>query len=137
MTEKFPLDLEQVVFTRSIVVAMPEHVPTPGMIQPGPDNQLNVVPMDGSPGHYMVTINTRLNLEGNPASPYIIDMECIGTFKADDSLSDNEAIRGVTITGHSVVYGAIREAVAWLTARQPHGPLILGLSVIQPTKKPE
>jgi hypothetical protein len=31
-----------------------------------------------------------------------------------------------------VVYGAIREAVLWLTGRQPYGPLSLGLSVLKP-----
>ncbi len=135
--EKFPLNLESVVFTRSIVVAIPGHVPSPDVVQPGPENKIDVAPIEGSPGHYMVTMNTQLNLEGNPAQPYIIDMECIGAFQSDGTLSEEEAIRGVTITGHSVVYGAIREAVAWLTSRQPHGPLMLGLSVIQPSKKSE
>ncbi|MFZ3160606.1 MAG: hypothetical protein WBI05_11840 [Rhodoferax sp.] len=35
-------------------------------------------------------------------------------------------------TAHNVLYGAIREAVSWLTARQPYGAVMLGLSVLQP-----
>jgi hypothetical protein len=64
--------------------------------------------------------------------PYSIDMECVGIFNADDTLTANEKLNGVTLTAHNVLYGSIREAVAWLTARQPYGPVMLGLSVLQP-----
>lgn len=40
---------------------------------------------------------------------YFIDMECMAILTADDTLTPDEALRGVTITGHSVVYGAIRK----------------------------
>jgi len=47
--------------------------------------------------------------------------------------SGEEALRAATLTGHQVTYGAIREAVMWLTSRQPNGPLLLGISVLPPT----
>jgi hypothetical protein len=58
-------------------------------------------------------------------------MECIGDFEADAGLSDEEAERGVLITANSVLYGAIREAVSWLTGRQAFGSITLGLSVLR------
>jgi len=77
-------------------------------------------------------MHTLLNQDGDPAAPYIIDMECIGMFIVDESLAAEEAARGVTITAHSVLYGAIREAVSWITGRQPYGQLMLGLSILRP-----
>ena len=62
-------------------------------------------------------------------------MECLGIFLADPKLTKEEAMRGVTITAHGVLYGAIREAVAWITGRQPFGPLILGLSVLKTSQQ--
>jgi hypothetical protein len=61
-------------------------------------------------------------------------MECVAFFNVDDTLNEEEAKRGVTITGNSVLYGAIRESVAWLTGRQPYGGLLLGLTVLKPAK---
>jgi len=130
--DKFPITLERVVFTRTVVVAMPDHRASgSGTVTSTPANSIEVVPMPEGQRRYMVRMQTRVNLESDPIDPYLIDMECIGFFLADDTLSDEDAIRGVTITGHSVLLGAIRESVAWITGRHPHGPLILGLSVLQ------
>jgi hypothetical protein len=64
-------------------------------------------------------------------------MECVGMFIVDETLPPEEAVRGVTITAHSVLYGAIREAVSWITGRQPYGQLMLGLSVLRPKTQDE
>lgn len=124
------------MFTRSVVIAIPDHLPS-GLTQIslGPENSINVTPIDGQEGKYQVSMGTKLNINGDPTYPYIIDMECIGVFSADTKLSKEEAMHGVTITGHSVLYGAIREAVAWLTGRQPFGLLMLGLSILRPAKQ--
>ena len=79
-------------------------------------------------------MQTKINLEQEVAYPYSIDIECVGIFVVDDTLVEDEAYRAVMITAHSVLYGAIRETVAWITGRHPYGPFVLGLSVIQPTK---
>lgn len=134
--DKHPIQLERIMFTRSIVVAIPDHKPIdPPQLNPGPENFINVLPIDGQEGKYQVSMGTKLNVNGDPAYPYIIDMECIGVFSVDTKLTQEEATAGVTITGHSVLYGAIREAVAWITGRQPFGQLILGLSVLRPAKQ--
>lgn len=134
--DKHPIQLERVMFTRSVVIAIPDHQPSdPAQINPGPENSINVIPIDGQEGKYQVSMGTKLNINGDPAYPYIIDMECIGVFSADIKLSKEEALGGVMLTGHSVLYGAIREAVAWITGRQPFGQLMLGLSVLRPAQQ--
>jgi len=76
------------------------------------------------------------NAEKDKAAPYHFDLQCMGIFHADGTLTEEEAMRGVTITAHNVLYGSIRECVAWLTGRQVYGSLILGLSVLRTSKKP-
>ena len=126
----YPITLERVFFTRSIIVAVPAHIPGNGVLL-SPENKIDLIAIKDEPGRYQVTMHSTLNNNGDPSAPYIIDMECVGLFVADASLATEEATKGVMITAHSVLYGAIREAVAWITARQPFGQLILGLSVLQ------
>lgn len=133
---KHPIQLERVMFTRSIVIAIPEHLPSEVVrVNPAPENTLNMIPVEGQEGRYQVNMTSKFNIKGEPAYPYIIDMECIGVFLADTKLSKEEAMRGVTITAHGVLYGAIREAVAWITGRQPFGQLMLGLSILRPPQQ--
>lgn len=128
-----PITLEVVFFTKSVVIAIQEH--NPANASPvAPANSLDVAEIPGSPGRYQAMMRTTFNTDMSPDAPYMVEMECVGLFSANDTLTKEEANRGVTITAHSVLYGAIREAVSWLTARQPFGPLALGLSVLQPTK---
>lgn len=132
-----PIRLENVVFTRSIVVAIPDFKQDDKPnVEQGPTNKLDVVAIEGKKGYYRASMTSILNPQCENTSRYYIDMECMGIFFAEESLPPDEAKRGVTITAHSVLYGAIRETVAWLTGRQPYGTLLLGLSIIQP-KLPE
>ena len=131
-----PVQLEQVLFTRCIVIAVNDHKPSgTAQINPGPENAINMTPIDGQENRYQVSMNSKFNNNGDSAYPYIIDMECIGFFSVDIKLPKDEAMRGVMITAHGVLYGAIREAVAWITGRQPFGPLMLGLSVLRSPQK--
>lgn len=131
-----PIVLDRVFFTRSIVIAIPEHKSDDRTLSIAPENKIDVAAIEEEPGSYIATMHTLLNQGGDPGAPYIIDMECVGMFIVDKALSQEEAIRGVTITAHSVLYGAIREAVAWISGRQPYGQLMLGLSVLRP-KQPD
>ena len=133
---KHPIQLERVMFIRSVVIAIPDHQPS-DIAQNilGPENTINLVPIDEAEGKYQVGMSSKLNINGDAAYPYIIDMECIGVFSVDTKISKEEAIRGVTITAHSVLYGAIREAIAWITGRQPFGQIMLGLSVLQTSQQ--
>ena len=132
-----PIQLERVMFIRCSVVAIPSHAPGPDATTAPPTNQINVVRADDSEARrYVATMRTTVNPNAEVTSPYSIDMECVGFLTADETLDDAEAKRGVTITAHSVLYGAIREAVAWITGRQPYGQLMLGLSVLKPANNP-
>ncbi|OGS92691.1 MAG: hypothetical protein A2061_02160 [Gallionellales bacterium GWA2_59_43] len=133
----FPIRLERVMFTRSVVIAVPEHEPKDNDVaRPGPENRIDITKVDDATNTYQAVMRTVINADKNKDDPYLIDMECIGLFHVDPDLEQDEAIRGVTITGHSVLYGAIREAVAWITGRQPYGQLMLGLSVLKPSNPP-
>ncbi len=90
--------------------------------------------IEGQPGRYSASMRTTINPSMEPSSPYFVDMECVAVLTVDDTLTPEDAVRGATITAHSVLYGAIREAVAWLTSRQPYGTLVLGLSVLKSAK---
>lgn len=129
-----PINLEQVMFVRSIVVAMQGHEFTNDSINTGPDNNLVVTKLDNGVKRYQANMRTLFNQSNDASYPYSIDMECVGFFTVDDTLTEEEAMRGVTITAHNVLYGAIREAIAWITGRQPYGPLVFGLSVLRPTQ---
>lgn len=129
--DTYPIRLDHVFFTRSVVVAVPDHVAQPNQALINPINTLNTTQDPEHPRRYTVTMHTQLNPEGDIATPYTIDMECYAYFEHDGTLPEAEAVRGITINGHSVCYGAIREAVAWLTSRQPYGSLMLGMSVLR------
>lgn len=85
----------------------------------------------------MAVMSTSINKAGVAEHPYMVDVECHGIFTADNTLTKEEAHKGVTITAHNVLYGAIRETIAWLTGRQPYGPIMVGLSVLASKPKDE
>lgn len=129
--EKYPISLREVVFTKSSVIAIPNHQPAADGVLISPENSISVNEDPENPHHFIATMRTIVNKEMLATTPYFIDMECIASFTTDGSLSPEDELRGVTINGHSVCYGAIREAVSWLTSRQPYGPIALGLSVLR------
>jgi hypothetical protein len=128
-----PITLEHVLFVRSVVVANKAFDREQSGPRPTPENSVTAMADPDVPRRYAVVMRTRMGAESEPNCPYTIDMEAIGYFTHDESLSDEVARRGITITANSVVYGAIREAVLAITSRQIHGSLTLGLSVLTPT----
>lgn len=131
-----PITLQKVMFTRSVVIAVPGYEPREGAPPALPENALNLNKSPAQAGIRVATMKTILNHAQDKTWPYSIDMECVAVFAVDDSLSEADADRGTLITANSVCYGAIREAVAWITGRQPFGELILGLSVLKPPPPP-
>lgn len=136
-----PVALQGVIFTKSFVEAMGGHEPGSGAVVPAPTNAFDVQRDPQDPELYQVTLRSVVNPDRDRAYPYYVEMECLALLRVDKSLSDDEARRGALITGHNVLYGAVREATAWITGRQIFGPMILGLSVLRPqpasdTKEP-
>jgi preprotein translocase subunit SecB len=133
----YPIELKNIFFTRSIVVAVHAYTPNgSNTLKISPANNLEVKKIEDSSNQYTVTMTTLFNQESESTAPYMIDMECIAVFLVDENISKEETLKRLSITGHSVVYGAIREAVSWITSRQPYGPLNLGLSILNPIVKP-
>lgn len=128
-----PLLLERVFFTRSVIIATPGHKPKGAMVlKHTPENFINIERDATTPDRYLASMTTKFNMDADPEDPYTIDMECIASFKVDPSISDEEIQKHLAFTSHSVLYGAIRESVLWITGRLAWGPITLGLSVIQP-----
>lgn len=132
-----PISLDKVVFTKAFVQTVPGYEPNDTPIDLQPENNINITKIEGQQGAYAATMSSVFNRALDKSKPYYFEMECLALLYADDSLSEPEAAKGIAITAHSVLYGAIREAVAWMTARQPFGPLALGLSVLRTSAKPE
>lgn len=130
--QSFPITLMRVFFTRSAIMAVPQH--TPGaQFSITPENKIDVTRV-GEESHYVATMQTSFNQACDPSAPYVIDIECVGIFST--ALPMEEAVRGITITAHNVLYGAIREAVSWITGRHVYGTLTFGLSILKP-KRPD
>ena len=127
-----PIGLENLVFTKCIVEAIPKHVPENGEIIVSPSNHINIDRDDETGLKWTAMMRTVVNPERDTKWPYHIEMECMAFLTSDGSLDEVSAHRGIAITAHSVLFGAIRETVMWLTGRQPYGPLMLGLSVLAP-----
>jgi len=130
----YSVSLKHIYFTRSIVISNPNHTPKGnGEISLQPINHVNVEKHPEINNEYVVTMKMLFNQENDPISGYSIDMECVALFSVN--LEEQEALRAVTVIGHNVTYGAIRESVLWITGRHPFGPLSLGLSILNNTKE--
>ncbi|WP_426148772.1 hypothetical protein [Polaromonas sp. DSR2-3-2] len=130
-----PITLDSLIFTKCLVESVPDYEPN-GPISPShPVNDITVNKVPGEVGGWVASMTSVCNANRGSDAPYHFDMQCMGIFHTDDTLTDEEAIRGVTITAHSVMYGAIRETVAWLTGRQVYGSMVLGLSVLRGSKE--
>lgn len=127
-----PVALEAVFFTRSIVEAISEYRPENNVVKLTslPDNRIDVTEIEGQPRAYQAVMGTVINPDHASTDPYHINMQCVAMLRVDDTISGDEIKKAVMITAHSVLYGAIREAVAWLTGRQVFGPVMLGLSIL-------
>ena len=131
-----PITLVRAFFVRSSVISVPGYVAQEGVAIPGPENTIEVRKVGEGGREFEGIMRTTLNPSLDKAFPYSIDMECVAHLTVDETLSDEEATRGVYVTAHSVLYGAIREAVAWITGRHPYGQFMLGLSVLRSAPKP-
>lgn len=136
-TTPHPISLERLFFTKCLVEAVPTHVADEAnKVSVPPENHLEVRPNPDVPNQWQAVMRSSINLQKDSKSPYCIEMECMAQFQTDGTLDEKTAHRGVLITAHNVLYGAIRETISWLTGRQPYGPLLLGLSVLRPPPAP-
>lgn len=131
----FPIELKQVIFTKINIFSIPEHVPKAELrkTETPLNNSLNIEVINQELKEYAVSMTSEFNLSMDPTEPYAIDISCMGIFSAiDPNISEEELMKVLTVTGHSVVYGAIRETVSWITSRSIYGAFTFGISVLKP-----
>lgn len=78
------------------------------------------------PTHFRFLYGVRAGKPTKPemvAPPYCIEMEAVGYFRyvGGDAHIGVERFRAVRFTGYQILYGAIREMIANVTARGPNG----------------
>ncbi|MES2611502.1 MAG: hypothetical protein V4679_14745 [Pseudomonadota bacterium] len=129
---KHPVDLETLFFTKCSVSAVPNHIESETKDSGEIANHIEIHPTDDTGRKWTAMMRTVVNAEKDPAWPYHVEMEAVAFLATDETLDEATARRGVLITAHNVLFGAIRENVLWITGRQPYGPLMLGLSVLAP-----
>lgn len=127
----FPLKLHKTIFTKMNFEAIPDFKHSENsLIELMPINKLSVNDSPEDPRILLVQMNTVVNPDKAKQSPYFIELICLAVFEYPESMNADEARRAVTITGHHVCYGAIRECVSWMTGRLPYGSVNLGLSIL-------
>lgn len=126
-----PFALERLLFVRSVVISMQGFNPEAAKA-PDVKNDIDVRPDVNDKKLFLASMRTLVNPGQSNDHPYSIDMECICTLRVvEDDLDDATLLRAATITAHSMLYGAIREATSWITGRHPWGTFTLGISVLQ------
>lgn len=134
----YPIELQSVTFTNTSILAIPTHTPSVELKKTNREviNNISLELLNQETHEWAVSMTSQFNKEGSPEEPYMIDMAAIGTFKVLNlDLPEDELMKALTITGHSIVYGAIRESVLWITSRSIFGPFTLGISLLKPQSK--
>lgn len=86
--------------------------------------------------HYHVIVEVVLAGEENSyPPPYVIDIQAVGQFKVRPDWPEADKEKLVTITGSSILYGAIREQVLSITSRGPNAPLMLPTISFRPKQE--
>jgi hypothetical protein len=137
---RFPISLESMAFTRMAVLSVPvtqkgEAGAARGM--PPPENSIDVEQDANDGNRYIAAMRTKINPDGDKKFLYVVDMECVASFRVAGDADGVTRTRGVSIVAHNILYGAIREAVAWATGRQANGQVMLNLSVLRMTEEGE
>lgn len=77
-----------------------------------------------NPREWLVSLG--VHIEGKDAqAPYFGHVEYVGIFSVAEDYPEKKMGRLVAITAPSILYGAVRELVAFLTGRGPHRPVML------------
>jgi hypothetical protein len=130
MSASLPANLDRLFFTRMGVFANPEW----NQEDQDPTLQLDlslieVVRLPGSERAFACTQRIRHDGPKNN-NAYSLDLECIALLHFTADMSEEDQERRAYMLGHSVLYGACREAVLAASSRQVWGPFTIGFSVL-------
>ena len=117
-----PLQLEQMVYERIEIVAVPGH-------EPGANVNVKTSVCLGSTEDlrdWRVRLNVTVSPDETPKPPYAINIVASGAFKPATLEESPERIaKLVGVTGSSILCSAMREMVLLLTGRCQYGPFML------------
>ncbi len=116
-----PLQLESHVFTRIHMDACedPECLEVEGARQFQVNTQCQQ--HNEEPSRWMVTIRVSVSQkDGEPCPPYIFDIEAVGFFQVAEEYPAEKKAPMVKANAPAVLFGAVREMIANITARGPY-----------------
>ena len=113
-----PLRLKSHFFTTIHVDACPQGCETSG--EGAFSSQVEFARHEGDPAKWMVQLAIRKDADDRERCPeYTFDIQVVGLFEVDTKYPPEKAEGLVRANGPAVLFGAIREMVANLTARGP------------------
>ena len=118
----FPLRLEKHYFSRVSISALDAknaESATMGTTQVS----LSVGKDKKNNRHYKIILKVRIISEQNKPLFYQGEVICIGLFWVDEKYPEAQIEKLVAVNGSGILYGAIREMIANITARGPWGSL--------------
>ena len=81
---------------------------------------------EDDPKDFLVDLRIKLDADDHPRPPpYKLDVQAFAVIQASPKLARERREALVTVNGLAMIYGAIRELVASVTGRFPHGILTL------------
>ena len=88
------------------------------------DSQLEVLRHKEDSRRWVVDLTVSLKGDA-PDAPYSGEFRVIGAFAVASGVSEEVMTKLVNVNGPTMLYSAVREMVAMLTGRAPHGPILL------------
>jgi preprotein translocase subunit SecB len=135
-----PLQLERYFFSK---IQLDAHADAGA--QPGYDLECSVEVgrANDNPRRFQVKLKISLHPPGKTAAQYTGEFEIVGFFQVAKTWPDDQVSRLVEANGPAVLFGALREMIANLTARGPwpqitlHSVTFVSAPSSQPTGKPK
>jgi preprotein translocase subunit SecB len=120
--------LNQLFYPEISVDANPEYDPNAQESPTEPTIKMMVHKTDAN----RYQLGMRLNLEGEIASDrYTIEIFGVANFTVDGDLNEDQQARLIAQSGPNIVYGAMRDHLATVTARCPWGEYYLQPKIIE------
>lgn len=134
-----PLRLDSYFFTRVRFEACPEGKAKAARV----DEKHRVLRNEKDPSRWMVSLNVVQEKTAECCPTYTFDVEVFGLFSIDEAYPAEKRDALVHANGPAVLYGAVREMVAYLSSRGPHPQVMLNtvtfvdsLPKLSPSGKP-
>jgi len=129
-----PISLLEQEFLHVELTAIPSDEFGPGNI----DVDREVYQDEDNPKKWTVVLTVMIKgVEDKPSPAYIGGVTARGLYRVHENYTGDQK-KLIRITGASMLYGAIREMVSYISARSPNGMISLpSVSFIEPTEKPK